>query len=1113
MKVCSSVRPLSFAGARAPIQAVMTRSSSTGSIGSPSDQAACPSPQYPGYELVARLPSRRREIYHALEDRPPWRRVALAVGHVAVIAEALRRLDHPGIVRLIADHGDAVALSWVPGRRLDRAARALSGDERLDVAIQVAEIVAHAHERGVVLRDVKPGNLLLAADRVVLVDLDLAMCDGAPPGEHESGGTWGWSAPEQAILEPAQIDLRADLYALGTTLYFLFAGEALFSRGAAGVREQFVEDRFSERADRVPARVAPILRTLLQLERGARTMSASEVAAALRALAGEPVRVAPASRQPAALRGGARPQPTGVARSAAASRSAVAPRSAADGAAAAARSARIGDLAAAAMHARAALAIDPAHVGALTWLARTHLATDDHAAAHRVVDQLEAALDASVEEEALEAALALEVTLMRPARGLALALRTRRTGALATLADRCDEWLKRASRLAWHERAARAARGRGADEIGEVLAVRGTALLALVRRGDSTHGPALAECMARLSEAPGTRGHGCALAILERIHRGDGDGDGAAEALQRALLDGTLAPPQARVLYRAPLADALAHGAAAIGLCEAMLLALVGLDHDATTVALSPLDAARVALATGRREDALALVASVPPGEVADQIRALAAGDVDALRAAHQAHATWESAYWLCHALVMTGRAAECVPIVDAVWLREGPDPILAELRAAGVAAEPPDPAEDLRRGSRDAAATALADQDWEALYQAGAVALALDRGDAEARAQLALASLERGEVANAHAFAKQAVAMRADCDVAWDLIIRSERELGARDPLATVRAALRECPTSARLACRFAEALAAAGDHDEALAASEQAVRLGPDDRTTWATHAGLLLDADRPVDAIHLAASFEQACGPGHDVHAIRLRAWLQCGEPERAVAAGLAGVAADAAQPFLWRNLALAWIDLDRFADARNALAMIGRCGAADPALAYYLDLTGEATAWLAALRDPAFASSPDLDLVFVGAIARLAIDGAQASRSALRSVHAVDHAPGFAARIALRHIADPLAARVEAALADQLADAPRELGWAGARYFLARGQAATAAAFAARALVLASDVALWRIAAEAAILAGDDALAAQAMPHVGDRPAARLARRLRRADTHDTGRDSP
>jgi hypothetical protein len=139
---------------------------------------------------------------------------------------------------------------------------------------------------------------------------------------------------------------------------------------------------------------------------------------------------------------------------------------------------------------------------------------------------------------------------------------------------------------------------------------------------------------------------------------------------------------------------------------------------------------------------------------------------------------------------------------------------------------------------------------------------------------------------------------------------------------------------------------------------------------------------------------------------------------------------------------------------------------------------------------------------LDLVFVAAIARLATD-VEVALSALRSMCAEhsDYAPRTAARIALRGIAPGLAARIDAQLAERLADAPRELGWAGALYFLARDRAATAAALAARALELVSDEALWLVAAEAAVLAGEDALVARAMTHTEDPPVARLARRLR------------
>jgi hypothetical protein len=134
--------------------------------------------------------------------------------------------------------------------------------------------------------------------------------------------------------------------------------------------------------------------------------------------------------------------------------------------------------------------------------------------------------------------------------------------------------------------------------------------------------------------------------------------------------------------------------------------------------------------------------------------------------------------------------------------------------------------------------------------------------------------------------------------------------------------------------------------------------------------------------------------------------------------------------------------------------------------------------------------------------VAAVARLATD-VEAALAALRSVCAEqpDYAPRTAARIALRGIAPALAARIDAQLAERLVEAPRELGWAGALYFLARDRAATAAALAARALELVSDEALWLVAAEAAVRAGEDALVARAMTHTEDQPVARLARRLR------------
>src|SRR5262245_31082372 len=155
--------------------------------------------------LVRRLPSRRRVLHEAIHGREPWRRAALALDHgdagrreLRAMADAARRLDHPGIARLVEDGSDApeprVALAWCDGRRLDAVIAGLTAPQRLDLAIQIAELVAHAHARGVVLRDLKPGNLLVTGEtRVTLVDLDLARVGRPEPGR--PAGTWRWTAP------------------------------------------------------------------------------------------------------------------------------------------------------------------------------------------------------------------------------------------------------------------------------------------------------------------------------------------------------------------------------------------------------------------------------------------------------------------------------------------------------------------------------------------------------------------------------------------------------------------------------------------------------------------------------------------------------------------------------------------------------------------------------------------------------------------------------------------------------------------------------------------------------------------------------------------------------
>lgn len=126
------------------------------------------------------------------------------------------------------------AMEYVAGPNLDAHVRTrgpLPVGEACDYARQVALGLQHAHERGLIHRDIKPSNLLLGpAGEVKISDLGLVLVDD--PGadgvsritkDGLTVGTPDYLAPEQA-RNPRGADIRADLYSLGCTLYFLLTG-------------------------------------------------------------------------------------------------------------------------------------------------------------------------------------------------------------------------------------------------------------------------------------------------------------------------------------------------------------------------------------------------------------------------------------------------------------------------------------------------------------------------------------------------------------------------------------------------------------------------------------------------------------------------------------------------------------------------------------------------------------------------------------------------------------------------------------------------------------------------------------------------------------------------
>ena len=164
-------------------------------------------------------------------------------------ARAASALNHPNIVT-IYDIGDAggvayIAMEFLSGGSVrDRLARGpLELDEALDLASQVAQGLAAAHARGVVHRDLKPGNIMITSDgSAKIVDFGLAKLEaGSGPVErHAQGepltaagaifGTVGYMSPEQATGRP--VDYRSDLFSFGAMLYELVTGQRPFDRGS-----------------------------------------------------------------------------------------------------------------------------------------------------------------------------------------------------------------------------------------------------------------------------------------------------------------------------------------------------------------------------------------------------------------------------------------------------------------------------------------------------------------------------------------------------------------------------------------------------------------------------------------------------------------------------------------------------------------------------------------------------------------------------------------------------------------------------------------------------------------------------------------------------------------
>jgi tetratricopeptide (TPR) repeat protein/predicted Ser/Thr protein kinase len=270
-------------------------------------------------------------VYEA-EQEQPKRTVALKVIRVGYLSpqllrrfehesQMLGRLQHPGIAQVHEagtvedERGNPVpffAMEFIRGVPLTAYAtqKNLGTRERLDLIARICDAVYHAHQKGVIHRDLKPGNIVVdESGQPKILDFGVARATDSDiqqttlqTGVGQLVGTVPYMSPEQVSGNPDELDTRSDVYALGVIAYELLAGRLPYDLARKMIHEAVRVIREEE-----PTRLSSINRTLrgdvetivakaLEKDKVRRYQSAEALASDIRRyLKDEPIAARPAS--------------------------------------------------------------------------------------------------------------------------------------------------------------------------------------------------------------------------------------------------------------------------------------------------------------------------------------------------------------------------------------------------------------------------------------------------------------------------------------------------------------------------------------------------------------------------------------------------------------------------------------------------------------------------------------------------------------------------------------------------------------------------------------------------------------------------------------------------